>query len=95
MSDDNGSTSTITQTEIFHALVALGAVVTSQNALFLSITEALATSGAFKDTDARKEYFGAVRKMLGEASVFNEQLIKISEKLNDEVKKTGDGNPDE
>lgn len=67
--------------EIVQALISLGAVVSSQNGLFLSITEALVPMGAFKEEKTRKEYFAAMRKMLADASALNEQIKTISERL--------------
>ncbi|UOB21801.1 hypothetical protein MRY17_13670 [Pseudomonas orientalis] len=67
--------------EIVQALITMGSVVSSQNALFLSITETLVPMSAFKDEVVRKEYFSAMRKMLADAASFNEQIQKITQRL--------------
>lgn len=85
MSSDSDLNDAQSRVEIVQALISLGAVVSSQNGLFLSITEALVPLGAFKEEAARKEYFSAMRKMLADASAFNEQIKKITERLEDQL----------
>ena len=94
MSNDEDSKDPMTPSETFQALVAIGGIITAQNALFLSITEVLASGGAFNDEEVRKEYFGAVRKMLGETATFNAKLLKGTERLTEKGDEAGGGGAD-
>lgn len=81
MTDQKKSDVDLSNGEILHALLNLGKIASSQNALFLSITEALVPAGGFKEDSARRAYFASMRQVLSDVSAFNDHIRELVNRL--------------